>query len=125
MNVERSIYLLVFNALDLSLSRIGYWLRKLKIVHKRCPPVFLVGTHADDPTCTDEVKQQNAQVLQKEVEKINAIPGFSSQDDFIQGLFYVSCKTGKGTKKNSLLKRTDHCPMGNGPFFSTDCSSLQ
>jgi hypothetical protein len=39
------------------MSRVDYWLRKLKTLHKKVPPVFLIGTHCDDPGCNDQVSK--------------------------------------------------------------------
>ena len=47
-----AVYLVVFNLLNRDFSRIEYWLNS---VHTRArgSPIILVGTHADDPLCTE------------------------------------------------------------------------
>jgi len=50
---HRAIYLVVVNVAKGDISRIDYWLNSIKA---RAPeaPVLLVGTHLDDPVCTDQ-----------------------------------------------------------------------
>lgn len=52
---QRAIYLVVFNVTEglKTLDKVDYWLQSVQV---RAPqaPVVLVGTHIDDPRCTEE-----------------------------------------------------------------------
>jgi hypothetical protein len=82
--------MLIFNLVDISASRIEYWLKALKL---RAPtaPVVLVGTHLDDKRVAD--KKVHREILNEMKQK------YQSRFPMIRDYCAVSSKNGKGLKE--------------------------
>lgn len=86
----RSVYLLIFNLVDISASRLEYWLKALKL-RASTAPVVLVGTHLDDKRVSD--KKVHREILNEMKRK------YQSRFPMIKDYFAVSSKNGKGLKE--------------------------
>ena len=51
---SRSIYVAVFNAMQFDSVRLEYWMKKISVFGNRSTPVFVVGTHAESKTFTEQ-----------------------------------------------------------------------
>eukprot|EP01125_Pyxidicula_operculata_P013090 TRINITY_DN4334_c0_g1_i1.p1 TRINITY_DN4334_c0_g1~~TRINITY_DN4334_c0_g1_i1.p1 ORF type:complete len:1370 (-),score=387.10 TRINITY_DN4334_c0_g1_i1:146-4255(-) len=60
----KAIYLMIFNLVDINHKNINYWLKSVRQRAKNAP-VILVGTHSDDPRCTEEYVEQVRSDLKK------------------------------------------------------------
>ena len=51
----RSVYIILFDlSKPLTESRIEYWVKKISVMTTGKTPIILVGTHADDPSLSDQ-----------------------------------------------------------------------
>jgi Leucine-rich repeat (LRR) protein len=102
---QRSIYLVVFNLMDVRASRVDYWLKVVK-ARANGAPCVVVGTHRDDKRCD---KKYWTSVLQRLRAK------YQARFPFIKDYVAVSCKTEKGIKelKNLLITLALSSPIMN------------
>ena len=87
---SRSIYIVTFNVVNLNASRPKYWIRQISAVTRDNPPIFLVGTHIDDPSC-------NEVVLSTVKNKMQNLINFKRHN--IIDCLFISSKTGEGIKE--------------------------
>ena len=87
---SRCIYIITFNASNINAARPKYWVRQISAIAKDRPPIFLVGTHIDDESCTDTVQLQAKARLQTL---------FNFRKYNIIDCLFISSKTGEGIKE--------------------------
>ena len=107
---DQSIYLLVFNTMDVESSRVEYWMRQIKSLTNNSSKtvVLLVGTHCEDQYASSDIKNSVLQNFQRKFPK--------SRFSFLQGIFFVSAKTGEGlsdlkAKIISIANKKDFQPV--------------
>ena len=85
-----SVYILAFDASKPEQSRVEYWMRQIRTLTNNSTkaPVFIVGTHIDDPICVPEYLDR----LQKSLARTFTRSRFRG----MQGVFLISSKTGDG-----------------------------
>lgn len=109
---SRSIYLIVFNMVDLVSSKVEYWLEMVKIRSGKTAKAILVGTHKDDKKCD---KTYIADLIKKLKRK------YGQRFPFLKTIIALSTKTGSGldelkeaifeqTKKESKMQ--EEVPIG-------------
>ena len=88
---SNSIYLLVFNIVELNEGRMEYWMRLIKTLsqNSKRAPIFIVGTHADHPSLIGNEELQNR------LQKVSSLFSTSSFRG-LQSIHSVSCKSGIG-----------------------------
>lgn len=94
------MYVIVFNMLENSRNVMEYWLKAIRQLTPDKPPIFLVGTHADQ---VDSLEMQ--QSLDADIRSF--LSKFPKQNGYnIINFFAVSCKTGQGVKelKDNILQ---------------------
>lgn len=87
---SRCIYIITFNAVNLNAARPAYWVRQIRAVARDRPPIFLVGTHADDPSC-DETLRATVKHRMKTL--------MNFQNNNIVDCLFISSKEGQGIRE--------------------------
>ncbi|MCR9066835.1 MAG: ADP-ribosylation factor-like protein, partial [Cytophagales bacterium] len=87
---SNSVYLLVFNLLEMNSSRMEYWMRLIKSLsqNSRRAPIFIVGTHADHPSLENGVLESRLQEV--------AVKFSTNSYRGLQTIHAISCKSGMG-----------------------------
>ena len=87
---KHAVYVIVFNLANYQMERIEYWLWQIRVIaaNSNSTPIFLVGTHMDSP----KVCQEALAVIKKDLSKKFPNQRFHG----MQGVHFVSCKTGQG-----------------------------
>mgnify|MGYP001077762384 CR=1 FL=1 len=87
---SNSIYLVIFNLANVGASRIDYWMRLIRNLSGNTTkaPIFLVGTHADDPGVTPEQIDDVLVYMNEHYPKYRFLG--------LCGISAVSCRTGLG-----------------------------
>ena len=87
---KHAVYVIVFDLSNYQKERIEYWLWQIRVIaaNSTGTPIFLVGTHSDSP----KVCQDALAVIKKDLTKKFPNQRFHG----MQGVHFVSCKTGQG-----------------------------
>jgi hypothetical protein len=108
---SNSVYIIVFNAASaVAGARVDYWMRQIRAMsgNSNRAPIFLVGTHIDDPICTAEYLDRLSATLAASYHKY-CFCGF-------RGLSFVSCRTAQGM---ASFKEQLYSVLVNKKLFST------
>lgn len=91
-------------------ARIDYWMRQIRAMsgNSNRAPIFLVGTHIDDPICTAEHLERLTTTLSATYHKY-CFCG-------LRTIAFVSCRTGQGVL---ALKERLHAVLTDKKLFST------
>ncbi|KAL6060410.1 Myotubularin-like phosphatase domain [Balamuthia mandrillaris] len=89
---ERSLYVLVFNlVVGFDNGRLDHWLHSVKARAGSKAPIIIVGTHADDPKCTEEYLEATRAAISAKFLSSRRFASLLNRQ-----VHFVSCTTGKG-----------------------------
>jgi len=90
---SNSVYVLVFDMTNADQGRVEYWMRQIRTLsgNNRKSPIFIVATHCDDPSLSEEA------ILHKLNDVGQNFPKYRYAG--LQCIVPVSCKTGMGIEQ--------------------------